>query len=231
MSESGRTIKDRTIDFVKYKGMTMKSFEVKCGLSTGYVTSMRKGFGIDKLNNVLTAFPELNREWLLYGEGEMIKSGVEVKPIHTPPYQEKIEAQASINLYDIEAAANLKTLLANKDENILGKISIPNIPKCDGAVYVRGDSMYPLLKSGDIIAYKEVAPDVRHIIFGEMYLVSVDMDGEEYLTVKYVNKSERGDDWVKLVSYNAHHEPKDFPIEALRAIAIVKMSIRMNVMR
>ena len=69
-----KSVKDRTIEFVKYKGITMKSFEIKCGLSTGYVTSMRKGFGLDKLNNVLTAFPELNRDWLLYGEGEMIKS-------------------------------------------------------------------------------------------------------------------------------------------------------------
>lgn len=34
---------------------------------------MRKGYGSDKLRNVLTAFPELNREWLLYGEGEMLK--------------------------------------------------------------------------------------------------------------------------------------------------------------
>lgn len=71
-----KNIKDRTIEFVKYKGITMKSFELKCGLSTGYVTSMRKGFGSDKLNNVLTAFPELNRDWLLYGEGEMIKGNV-----------------------------------------------------------------------------------------------------------------------------------------------------------
>ena len=70
------TIKGRTIEFVKHKGITMKTFEQRCGLSSGYVTSMRKGFGSDKLNNVLTAFPELNREWLLYGEGEMIKGNV-----------------------------------------------------------------------------------------------------------------------------------------------------------
>lgn len=71
-----KSVKDRTIEFVKFKGITMKSFEMKCGLSTGYVTSMRKGFGTDKLNNVLKAFPELNRDWLLYGEGEMLSGSV-----------------------------------------------------------------------------------------------------------------------------------------------------------
>ena len=54
----------------------MKTFEEKCGLSTGYVTSMRSGYGPEKLRNVLNAFPELNREWLLYGEGEMLNKGI-----------------------------------------------------------------------------------------------------------------------------------------------------------
>lgn len=68
-----KSVKDRTIEFVKTKGITMKSFEEKCDLSSGYVTSMRKGFGDEKLKNVLTAFPELNRDWLLYGEGNMFR--------------------------------------------------------------------------------------------------------------------------------------------------------------
>lgn len=66
------TIKERTYSFIEYKGITVKKFEELCGLSNGYISSMRKGFGSDKLNNVLTMFPELNREWLLYGEGEML---------------------------------------------------------------------------------------------------------------------------------------------------------------
>ena len=66
------SVKSRTIEFVKAKGIKMKVFEERCGLSSGYVTSMRKGFGPDKLTGVLKAFPELNRNWLLYGEGKMM---------------------------------------------------------------------------------------------------------------------------------------------------------------
>lgn len=53
--------------------MTIKAFEESCGMSNGYISSMRKGLGVNKLNNVLTQFPELNREWLLYGEGTMLR--------------------------------------------------------------------------------------------------------------------------------------------------------------
>jgi hypothetical protein len=69
------TVKDRVREFVKFEGITMSQFERMCGLSVGYVNAMRVSFGKNYLNNVLKQFPKLNREWLLYGEGEMLKSG------------------------------------------------------------------------------------------------------------------------------------------------------------
>ena len=186
-----------------------------------------------KLSELITISKSLNMSL-----SELIQQSVsddveleEVTIINRPKYTEKVEENGELYLYDIEAAANLKSLLVNKDQNILGKISIPNIPKCDGAVYVKGDSMYPLLKSGDIKAYKEVPVEIQHIFYGEMYLVSIDIEGEEYLTVKYINQSERGCEWIKLVSYNQHHQPKDFPLSSVRALALVKLSIRMNTMK
>ena len=68
-----QTVKNRIYLFCEYKKIPIAQFEQLCGLSNGYVSSMRKGFGREKLNNVLTQFPELNREWLLYGEGDMLK--------------------------------------------------------------------------------------------------------------------------------------------------------------
>lgn len=69
-------IKERTYQFIEFKGISVKKFEELCKLSNGYLSSMRKGYGDDKLNNVLTMFPELNREWLLYGEGEMLNPSI-----------------------------------------------------------------------------------------------------------------------------------------------------------
>ena len=110
-------------------------------------------------------------------------------------------------------------------------LSIPNLPKCDGAVFVTGDSMYPLLKSGDIVIYKEVSNIEEGIFWGEMYLVSIDLDGEEYISVKYIQKSEVDDNHIKLVSQNSHHQPKDVRKDRIRALAMVKASVRINAMR
>lgn len=43
------------------------------GLSNGYINSMRKGLGYDKLEQISISFPELNIGWLLTGEGSMLK--------------------------------------------------------------------------------------------------------------------------------------------------------------
>ena len=136
-----------------------------------------------------------------------------------------------IPLYDLVATAGLKELFSGGKSatQVLDTIKIPHLPKCDGAISITGDSMYPLLKSGDMVLYKEVPLD--SIFYGEMYLLAYQIDGwEEYITVKYVQKSELGDDYLKLVSQNQHHQPKDVKKAQITAIAIIKASIRINTM-
>lgn len=171
----------------------------------------------------------INPGWLILGDGEMYKKNNPIQILNHPKCIEVSLNEQDINLYDIDAAANLSTLLSDKSENIIGQIKIPSLPKCDGAIFVKGDSMYPLLKSGDIVLYKELH-NLEYIVFGEMYLVSFDWDSGEHLTVKYVNKSDR-EGYITLISYNAHHQPMDIPLRSIYAMAVIKASVRMNMMR
>ena len=167
---------------------------------------------------LLSKLKDVDYNWLLLGKKPLI------------PQSETSDAlkDRTVMLYDIAAAANLRTLLANKQQYVVGKIQIPSIPVCDGAVYISGDSMYPILKSGDIVGFKEIN-SFGNVIYGEMYLVSFCIDGDEYLTVKYVNRSDI-EGYIRLVSYNPHHEPMDVPLACIQAMAIVKFSIRKNMM-
>jgi len=134
-----------------------------------------------------------------------------------------------IPLYDIQAAAGLTQLFTGKP-NVIDYITIPNLPKCDGAMYMTGDSMYPLLKSGDIIAYKQVKDIANGILWGEMYVLSFLLDDEDFTLVKYIQKSEEGTEYIKLVSQNQHHSSKDIPLKNVTALALIKASIRFNSM-
>lgn len=136
-----------------------------------------------------------------------------------------------IPLYDIEAEAGLVPLFeSTKKHRVIDHISIPGLPKCDGAIKVTGDSMYPLLKSGDIIMYKQINDIANDIFWGEMYLMSVSTEDEEYITVKYIQRSDKGDEWVKLVSQNKHHQDRNVRRDRIKALALVKASIRINSM-
>lgn len=72
-----QTVKDRLKIFIKYLGIGQAKFEKKCNLSNGYINNSKGNYGASKLDYILRMFPELNRDWLLYGEGEMLKSPVQ----------------------------------------------------------------------------------------------------------------------------------------------------------
>jgi transcriptional regulator with XRE-family HTH domain len=144
--------------------------------------------------------------------------------------ERKIENQI-IPIYNIEAAAGLTSLFNDyTSQKPIDYISLPNLGKVDGGLYAFGDSMYPLIKSGDIVVFREIHDMFNNIFWGEMYLLSYDLEGEEYIVIKYIQKSDING-YVKLVSQNQHHSPKDIPIERINALAQVKASVRFNTMR
>lgn len=226
----------RIQNLLEYTRLNGKNFAIRIGLSHPdsiyHILRGRNGISDKMAERIIMAFPEVNRSWLLSGEGEMLQDKKPQVALFTPERtrlkQETTLQKQQVPLYDFEAVAGLVPIFTNQNHPI-DYISIPDLPRCDGAVYVRGDSMYPLLKAGDIVMYKQIQ-DYYNIIWGEMYLISFNYEGEEFITVKFLKKVEGQPDRVLLVSHNPHHAPKEIPISAIRALALVKASIRFNTM-
>jgi len=225
----------RVGQYLETKNISYYAFENSLGASRGSISKAvkdGKSIGSNVLEKILTLYPDINPAWLLTGHGEMLVNAAKSTPgIQT--YRLKtdttVESQ-QIPLYDLEAFAGIVPLFGNsKAMQPIDHISIPHLPKCDGALYVSGDSMQPLLKSGDIVMYKIIDDVTNNIFWGEMYLLGIDMGGEEYITVKYIHKSDMVD-YVKLVSENPRHQDKDVALSSIRALALVKGSIRINAM-
>ncbi|MDR2622144.1 MAG: hypothetical protein LBC48_06135 [Dysgonamonadaceae bacterium] len=65
----------RIKEYIDYKGISNKRFEESIGFSNGAFASQlkkSKTIGVDKLENILSAYPDINPMWLLKGEGEML---------------------------------------------------------------------------------------------------------------------------------------------------------------
>lgn len=235
------TILDRIIKICEREDISPTALERGIGASKGtLLKAIRKNTDLNSkwLEKIAENFPQYDPRWLLSGE----------LPMKREPTKEAAEPQVEyitngrktksaivedqlVPLYNLEATAGIVTLFADASQfTPVDFIRIPNLPKSDGAIYVTGDSMYPLLKSGDIVIYKTITPLLENIFFGEMYLISICLDGDEITTVKWIQKSDRGSDFIKLVSQNQHHEPKDIKFKQIKALALVKASVRINSM-
>lgn len=66
-------IKERLMQFINYKDMSVLAFETSVNLSNGAVSKMGDGTRRSTIDKISNYYPELNTNWLLTGEGEMLK--------------------------------------------------------------------------------------------------------------------------------------------------------------
>nr|DAQ61415.1 MAG TPA: hypothetical protein [Caudoviricetes sp.] len=117
------SVKNRLLQFLEYKNLSQKRFEEICGLSNGYVNNIRKSIKLDTFNGKIEPnFPELNRNWLLLGDGEML---VQNTPEEEPEEETYLRAERNrygLSLQRIQELTNLpmKKLKAydNGDEDV-----------------------------------------------------------------------------------------------------------------
>lgn len=223
------TEKDKIKQYLEYKGFSKNSFYVKTGLSLGFLDS-GKSIGADKVRIIINMYPDLNLDWLILDNGPMIKPVEEDGPVNIVSCEKSthtIDTQ-EVPLFDISAAAGCVMLFQDSSNLVpIDTIKIPNLGKCDGAIIARGDSMYPIIKSGDLILYK-IMPGLEYIIWGETYIVCYEAYGDYYTVVKYVKKSTENDGNIVLLSQNEHHQPFEIHISQVKSMALVRASVRYN---
>lgn len=140
-------LKERILLFISHVGVSKSTFERACGLSNGYVNNLKGSIGANKLEGILSAFPQLNRNWLLTGEGQMLlqSDGIHIGRnnmsrghigshttyntyntynLETPRTEEYIENGYKITA-DIQATVSeLISMIRRKDEDIRKLISM-----------------------------------------------------------------------------------------------------------
>ncbi len=81
------TVKERLIIFIRCKNLSQGRFEKLIGAGNGFVNNISKGIGAEKMQRILSEFPDLNPEWLLFNRGEMLKPSEPPKIMNyvTPP--------------------------------------------------------------------------------------------------------------------------------------------------
>lgn len=101
--------KERLIEYLNHKKVSKSAFCTSIGVSHAYITSMRKSIQPDKLEKISEYYPDLNINWLMTGEGEMIKSE-----------KQEITLKSESSVFDSlrDTIENLKEMVRSQNEII-----------------------------------------------------------------------------------------------------------------
>ena len=174
------TVKQRLIAFAKTKEKSVRAFEIKTGLTVGYVNAIRVSIQPDKIQRIASHYPDLNTEWLLTGEGEMLKTSQEQSDGTQITLSGKL-----IPFYDADAAAGNEYGMSMEPARQVGMIEIGSVLRdSESAIRVYGNSMVPNYPAGCVIGLKLHTDSF--IEPGRVYVVET--RDNRYLKRLYYNK-------------------------------------------
>ncbi len=212
------TVKDRLTKFRQYKKLGQGKFEKLSGLSNGYLTQLRKAPGSEKLQRILCAFPDLNRTWLLTGEGDML-NGVQAEQTIQPSTESDIHL---IPLLPVSAqGGSLNDFVVSIKESSCEKIISP-IKGADYAMSVSGESMAPEYPSGSQILIKRI-DEKAFIDWGRVYV----LDTCNGTVIKRLFPSETADK-VLCKSINPEFPPFEVSLSDVYAVYRVLMCMALK---
>ena len=155
-----QTVKQRLIEFMRAKNLSQKKFERIAGLSNGYINSLRQAPTATKLQSILSAFPDLNQQWLLAGEGVMLNGGEVAKGGAVRPFFGSLPVSAG----RVEQYPDILNCQPT------GFIDIPQTHGAEFFFPVIGMSMKPTIDEGEVIgvthidSYETTNPDRVYMI-------------------------------------------------------------------
>ena len=225
-------IKDRLFLYFQEKNLSNYKVEQACGLSNGYLRNLRKAPSIEIIDKILSKYTDLNREWLLYGEGSMLKTIVNdpaqtqcrdnAETMPTTPTAQN-EQRRTLPLIPIDAVAGYNGV-DTPGINILDctQYEIPEFIEAHAEFMVRvtGASMQPNYHSGDLLACRKIY-ESHFIQWGKVYV----LDSTQGAMVKRLFPSDNTDT-ILCKSDNPDYPPFSLPRSDIRSISLVVGLIR-----
>ena len=219
---------DRLFEFFRENHLSNYKVEKACGLTNGYLRNLRKAPSFEILEKIFSTYPELNRDWVLYGEGDMLRSS-DADPSQSNAKERPVLKEVTkggLPLIPIDAVAGFN----GWDESGVSELDcthydVPDFETAhaDFLIRVSGSSMYPKYSSGDILACRKI-DEITFLQWGKIYVI----DSRQGAMVKRLFPMESNADMVLCKSDNPNYPPFELPKEEIRSLSIVVGAIRLE---
>lgn len=181
-------LKDRLLQFIDNKRLTVQEFELRTGLSNGAVSKMGDNTRVATLEKISIVFPDLDIDWLRTGKESTAKE-----------LNKAISYTSGRPYYNVDFVGGFDLMLNDQTVNPEYYIDFPPYNK-DGIIWcnITGRSMEPQIGHGDIIALREVLNWKSYLNYGEVYAI---ITYNDLRTVKIVRKGS-DDAHLRLIPIN-----------------------------
>lgn len=213
-------LKDRLLQFIDYTGLEIAVFERSIGLSNGAVHKMGEGTRNSTIDKISVKYPDLNIVWLKTGVGNMLLSDernektITVNQTAISPNNRK-----GALIYDIDATCGSNGRdIEFTDEKVIGSIDAPEINPESKIIFATGDSMLPLIASGDRVVIRKIE-SWDYFNYGQVYLIITN----EYRLIKRVRRHPKdAENLILLRSENPNYDDIDLPKREIIHLFIVE---------
>jgi phage repressor protein C with HTH and peptisase S24 domain len=220
-------MKERLIAFLAYIRIGQVKFEERVGLSRGFINKIGDSIREKNKEKILRVHPELNWDWVLTGNGEMLRynmqdnTEVEPKKVHKA-YSVPDSFGLGIPLIPIGAMAGFGTGETQVMEYECERYVIPAFKDAEFLIQVKGSSMYPKYSSGDIVACRKLPVDT-FFQWSKVYV----LDTVQGALIKRVKRG-KDNNYLLMVSENEKYEPFELPRSEINSVALVVGVIRLE---
>lgn len=169
--------------------------------------------GMNVLNKIIEVFPEINIDWLMTGEGEMLKKTI---GSITPSTEKNTRPRIP---YDAAAGTLTEAVEGVTEYHCEQLPVISAFPKYDFTIRITGDSMEPDYHSGDEVACLRV-DEKRYLQWGRVHV----LDTTQGVVVKRIYDD---GDKIRCKSNNPQYPDFSIPKDDIRSYNLVVGSLRL----
>lgn len=186
--------------FARQYGFDSSNFSKKINGAKPFTTN-----DLVKLNKT-----PINVEWLRTGEGKMIKDGY----IPGPSKQCIVSKGEGIPLFDVDYGLGYVDFYNDETITPVAYVDFPGTKGATCWVRTTGDSMEPIIHSGDYICLKRIDEWNIFLNFGEIYAIETSNDMR---SIKKICKGS-DDEHITLIPENPSYERQEIRKDIVRSV-------------
>ena len=205
------TVKDRLKAYLSAKNISMAEFGRRIGVSSAYVTSMRKSIQPEKIEKIRAEFPDLDIDWLLTGKEKEVKQHINTaldNAFDTRPRVDQYAVGGGNEALDGVTLAQCEQIPV-----------VPIFPRYDFTIRITGESMQPYINPGDEVACLKIE-ESSFLQWGRIYVLFTSQG-------VIVKKIFDAGDGIRCVSFNENYPDFIIPKSEIYSFNLVIGLVRL----